>query len=179
MGENKGHTTVAVDIATAEKLEDLAKAANVSKKVFMAIAIDYFERNGINPKSHESPKSELEAIRKRINDVIGFIKKNEQNVLNPLREKINDVAKETGTCKGELDSQKKVLYDIKSKLKELEENLESLNTNYSTLKTNVTNLNTGITSLNTKIDKQNKDLEKLLSYLDGKNKSGLIGKIFQ
>ena len=60
--EKDSKTTVAVERTTFTKLDRLAKANNVSKMEFLTHAINYFEKYGINPVEHESPRPACEAL---------------------------------------------------------------------------------------------------------------------
>lgn len=84
MGENKGHTTVAVDSTTLNKLDRLAKASGVSKKDFIAISMDYFLKNGIDPVTCETPTQELVKLNKRIDDLFRFLKHQETATIVPM-----------------------------------------------------------------------------------------------
>ena len=53
--EKDSKTTVAVERTTFAKLDRLAKANSVTKLEYITHAINYFEKNGINPVEHETP----------------------------------------------------------------------------------------------------------------------------
>ena len=76
-------TTVTIDRKTAVILDRLAKSNDVSKKEFLSCALEYFEKYGINPVQHESPAKEMQKLIKRCDQVIAFIRKQEQNILRP------------------------------------------------------------------------------------------------
>ena len=61
MKENK-YTRVTITQGDNEKLTRFCRANDISKKEFITLSLSYFEREGINPKSHESPKSEIEKV---------------------------------------------------------------------------------------------------------------------
>lgn len=82
-------TTVTIDRQTAAKLDKLAKANKVTKKEFFAAALDYFERNGINPLEHESPAKEMQKLIKRVDQVVSFIKVQERDILRPMLEAVS------------------------------------------------------------------------------------------
>ena len=79
-------TTISVDTETAAKLDRLAKANKVAKKEYISYALNYFEKYGINPVKHESPAQEMQTLIKRVNQIVAFIRKQEQEVLHPLCE---------------------------------------------------------------------------------------------
>lgn len=72
-------TTVTIDRETARKLERLSKINGQTKKDFISLSLDYFEKYGINPASHETPVQEMERIRKRLDQVIAFIRTQEKD----------------------------------------------------------------------------------------------------
>lgn len=76
-------TTVTIDRKTAVILDRLAKSNDVSKKEFLSCALEYFEKYGINPVQHESPAKEMQKLIKRCDQVIAFIRKQEQDILRP------------------------------------------------------------------------------------------------
>lgn len=76
-------TTVTIDQKTFATLDRLAKSNDVSKKEFLSCALEYFEKYGINPVQHESPAKEMQKLIKRCDQVIAFIRKQEQDILRP------------------------------------------------------------------------------------------------
>lgn len=79
-------TSVTIDRKTFARLDRLAKSNNVSKKEFLSCALEYFEKYGINPVEHESPAKEMQKLIKRCDQVIAFIRKQEQDFLRPACE---------------------------------------------------------------------------------------------
>lgn len=88
MAEKDGTTSVTIDKRTGVQLDRLAKASGVTKKDFLQSALDYFERYGINPAKHESPAQEMQKLIKRVDQVVAFIRKQEQDILRPACEVI-------------------------------------------------------------------------------------------
>lgn len=84
MAAREGMTTISVDTETAAKLDRLSKANKMSKKEFISCTLDYFEKYGINPVQHESPAQEMQKLIKRIDQVVAFIRKQEQDILRPV-----------------------------------------------------------------------------------------------
>lgn len=74
MVEKRQQTTVTIDTNTGARLERLAKANGVSKKEFISLSLDYFEKYGINPAKHESPAQEMQKLIRRIDQVVAFQK---------------------------------------------------------------------------------------------------------
>lgn len=88
MVEKEGTTSVTIDKRTGVQLDRLAKASGATKKDFLQSALDYFERYGINPVKHESPAQEMQKLIKRVDQVVAFIRKQEQDILRPTCEVI-------------------------------------------------------------------------------------------
>lgn len=84
----EGTTSVTIDKRTGVQLDRLAKASGATKKDFLQSALDYFERYGINPVKHESPAQEMQKLIKRVDQVVAFIRKQEQDILRPTCEVI-------------------------------------------------------------------------------------------
>lgn len=77
-------TTVTIDSSTAKKLDRLAKASGMSKKDFIAVSMDYFLKNGIDPVTCETPTQELVKLNKRIDDLFRFLKHQETTTIVPM-----------------------------------------------------------------------------------------------
>lgn len=77
------NTTVAISTEDNLKLTNFCNRYEIQKKEFIKTAVAYFEKNGINPKIHTEPKSEIEKILKRIDQFFGFIKIQEKEYLKP------------------------------------------------------------------------------------------------
>lgn len=84
----KPNTTIAISQQDLKRLEGFVKRKGISKKDFITISLDFFERTGLDPSKHESPKVELEKVLKRIDQVIAFIKVQEKETLRPSFEAI-------------------------------------------------------------------------------------------
>lgn len=84
----KETTTVALSITDNQRLTEFCKAYAIPKKDFIGIILNYLEINGINPKTHHTPKTELEKITKRINQLFAFIKTQEKDYTRPALEAV-------------------------------------------------------------------------------------------
>lgn len=95
MEEKKANTprnsTVAVSPEIGKKLERFCASCGITKKDFISLALDYFQRYGINPVKYESPAKEMEKLIKKNDQVIGFIKKQEQDILRPMVETVSTI----------------------------------------------------------------------------------------
>ena len=145
MVEKRQQTTVTIDTNTGARLERLAKANGVSKKEFISLSLDYFEKYGINPAKHESPAQEIQKVQER-----DFIRPAMQSVMK-TEERINY---EMNRLSQSYDNIHKML----SAMLDLDERTEN------------------------EQKRANEELKKALmllaKYMDEKNKSGLMGKIF-
>lgn len=90
MAEKRQQTTVTIDTDTGARLERLAKANGVSKKEFISLSLDYFEKYGINPAKHESPAQEMQKLIRRIDQVVAFQKVQERDFIRPAMSAVID-----------------------------------------------------------------------------------------
>jgi len=88
MSKLDGVTTVTIDTKISAKLDRLAKSNGVTKKNLISLMLDYFEKYGINPTTHESPAQEMHKLIKINDQVIGFIRTQEKEILRPMVESI-------------------------------------------------------------------------------------------
>lgn len=86
--EESKNTTVAISPDVNKRLDIFCTQKGITKKDYLSLSLDYFQRYGINPKNQESPAIEIEKIHKRINDLIRFFKAQERDVINPTFEAI-------------------------------------------------------------------------------------------
>lgn len=78
-------TTIAVENATDKLIEKLCKRYSLKKGEIVKLAFQYLEKAHINPAdAPESVKTELSKINKRQDDIIRFIRKYEEDQLNPM-----------------------------------------------------------------------------------------------
>lgn len=97
------NTTVAITAKENNRLTNFCNRYEIQKKEFIKNALDYFEKNGIDPRSNVESKSELDKIIKRIDQLFGFMKTQEKDYLRPsiqaiiatelrLKEQLNNLA---------------------------------------------------------------------------------------
>jgi len=126
------NTTVAISAKENIRLTDFRKRYDLQKKDFFKVALDYFEKNGIDPQTHLDSKSELGKIVKRIDQFFAFMKVQEKEYLRPsvqaitttefrLNEKINTLA--TVNHLGQMPGKK----FIDSYFEELKKEVQKLN----------------------------------------------------
>lgn len=85
------NTTTTTNIGVQEKkvLIRLSKRHNHKIVNFINAAIRFFEKTNIDPADDIiSPKEEIAKLEKRLNQVVGFMRKHEQESLNPLLENL-------------------------------------------------------------------------------------------
>ncbi|MDR1562854.1 MAG: clindamycin resistance transfer factor BtgA [Dysgonamonadaceae bacterium] len=79
------YTTVSIDTETARLVAKICKRYSLKKSEVVKLAFLYLEKAHINPAdAPESVKSELSKINKRQDDIIRFIRKYEEDQLNPM-----------------------------------------------------------------------------------------------
>lgn len=86
--KNNTNTTIAISKKDLYRVEIFARKKGISKKDFLTASLDYFDKTGIDPTTHESPKAELEKVIKRFDQVIAFIKTQDKETLRPSFEAI-------------------------------------------------------------------------------------------
>ena len=78
-------TTISIDTETASLVAKICKHYSLKKSEVVKLAFQYLEKAHINPAdAPESVKSELAKINKRQDDIIRFIRKYEEDQLNPM-----------------------------------------------------------------------------------------------
>ena len=181
MKENK-YTTVTITQSDNEKLTSFCRANDISKKDFITLSLSYFEREGINPKSHESPKSEIEKVIKRLDHFFAFFKKQEQEFIRPL---VLDFAESKNRqeehFKNVLDNQVKFDARMKKEHQNIKDVLD--NTIVHEVKSNNESRSQYYDMHVKDRSKQQEELKKALQvlaqHMDEKNKSGLLNKLFK
>ena len=72
-----------------EKLKRYCDRNKLGLGEFISASLVYFEKNGINPATHESPATEMNRLIKRLDQVIAFIRKQESDLLRPMVEAVS------------------------------------------------------------------------------------------
>lgn len=176
MEEKKANTprnsTVAVSPEIGKKLERFCASCGITKKDFISLALDYFQRYGINPAKHESPAKEMEKLIKRNDQVIGFIRKQEQDILRPMLEAITTTEARIKTALDTIATSELLIQFVRA----VQENTEI---EKDTQKKLIESFNQAY-SQNTKQNREVKHaIEVLTRYLDEKGKAGLMDKLFR
>jgi len=167
--ENKKekNSTVAISPEVGKKLEQFCKDRGITKKDFLSLSLNYFLINGIDPTKHESPSAELEKHRKRLDQVIGFIRTQEKDKINPMFEAITATEKR---IKNEIDGI--------AKNEILKQFASTLNKQYNQYELDIRQRQENEKMIMAEQRDIKTAIEKLLQLMDEKNKSGLIGKLF-
>lgn len=164
-------TTVSIDSETGAKLDRLAKSNNLSKKALLSLMLDYFERYGINPAEHESPAQEMQKLIKRVDQIVGFIKVQEKELIRPL---VASVSMTEERIKSDLDNI--------AKKEKLQEFIDAVSQNTAVQQEQKRKLMEAINQVETenkkRTDQTLQALRVLAEHLDDKGKAGLIGKLF-
>jgi len=94
-------TTIGIDKETNALVEKICKRYSLKKSEVVKLAFGYIDKAHINPAdTPESVKSELVKINKRQDDIIRFIRKYEEDQLNPMIRTSHSIAvKFDGTAK--------------------------------------------------------------------------------
>ena len=78
-------TTIAIEAETDKLIEKLCKRYSLKKGEIVKLAFLYLDKAHLNPAdAPESVKSELAKINRRQDDIIRFIRKYEEDQLNPM-----------------------------------------------------------------------------------------------
>ena len=158
MVEKRQQTTVTIDTNTGARLERLAKANGVSKKEFISLSLDYFEKYGINPAKHESPAQEMQKLIKRVDQIVAFQKVQEREFVRPA---MGAVMETEARIKGDLTRI-----------------AQSYDKMLSILQNVLTNDETIIKSHKHETEELKRAVMVLAKHMDEKNKAGLMGKLF-
>lgn len=81
-------TTISLSVLDNQRLSEYCKAYSIPKKDFIFNILNYLETNGINIKTHNAPKTELEKIVKRIDQLFAFIKMQEKTFFRPALDSV-------------------------------------------------------------------------------------------
>ena len=82
--------TISVNQQTHAEVKTLSKTLNLELGEFVQHSAVYFKKTGIDPSKSEaeSPLKAIKELEKRVGQVVGFIKAQEQEKLNPLLEQL-------------------------------------------------------------------------------------------
>lgn len=158
MADKRQLTTVTIDTDTGVRLERLAKANGVSKKEFISLSLEYFEKYGINPAQHESPAQEMQKLIKRVDQIVAFQKVQEREFVRPAMGAVMETEER-----------------IKESMARIAQNYDKM---LSVLKNVLTNDEKIIQSHQRDTEELKRAVMVLAKHMDEKNKAGLMGKLF-
>ncbi len=184
--------TIAIDAETNRLVEKICKRYSLKKGEIVKLAFLYLEKAHINPAdAPESVKSELTKINKRQDDVIRFIRKYEEDQLNPMIRTSHSIAVRFDST---VKEQKELITSEISTSRELQDNVlkkitETFNQHAGVINNQAKQINDLVQVLNSSSKKQERNNNKLLKLIslyselaacgvmDGKRKENLRTEI--
>lgn len=185
-------TTVSIDKETANLVGKICKCYSLKKSEVVKLAFLYLDKANINPAdAPESVKSELSKINKRQDDVIRFIRKYEEDQLNPMIRASNSIAVRFDSA---VKEQKGLLTSEINTSRELQDNVlkkitETFNQHAGVINNQAKQINDLAQVINSSSQKQDRNNNKLLKLIslyselatcgvmDGKRKENLRAEI--
>lgn len=185
-------TTIAVEQETDKLIEKLCKRYSLKKGEAVKLAFLYLDKAHINPAdAPESVKSELSKINKRQDDVIRFIRKYEEDQLNPMIRTAHSIAvrfdsavqEQKGLIASEINTSRKLQDNVLKKISETFNQYAGVVNNQAK---EINSLAQVVNSSSKKQERDNRKLLKLISLyselatcgvMDGKRKENLRAEI--
>ena len=185
-------TTIAIEAETDKLIEKLCKRYSLKKGEITKLAFLYLDKAHINPAdAPESVKSELSKINKRQDDVIRFIRKYEEDQLNPMIRTIHSIAVRFDSS---VKEQKELITSEINTSRELQDNVlkkitETFNQHAGVINNQAKQINDLAGVINSSSKKQERNNNKLLKLIslyselatcgvmDGKRKENLRNEI--
>lgn len=185
-------TTIAIEAETDKLIEKLCKRYSLKKGEITKLAFLYLDKAHINPAdAPESVKNELSKINKRQDDIIRFIRKYEEDKLNPMIRTSHSIAVRFDTVVKALSDN--VDLEIKNSqdnlinvLKKLDEHFGKVAEVINNQAKQINDLAQSISASSKKQERNNNKLLKLISLyselatcgvMDGKRKENLRTEI--
>ena len=181
-------TTIAIEAETDKLIEKLCKRYSLKKGEIVKLAFLYLDKAHINPAdAPESVKSELSKINKRQDDVIRFIRKYEEDQLNPMIRTSHSIAvkfdasvkEQRGLITSEINTSRELQDNVLKKISETFNQHTGVINNQAK---QINDLAGAINSSSKKQERNNNKLMKLISLyselatcgvMDGKRKENL------
>lgn len=185
-------TTIAIEAETDKLIEKLCKRYSLKKGEITKLAFLYLDKAHINPAdAPELVKSELAKINKRQDDIIRFIRKYEEDQLNPMIRTSHSIAVKFDAS---VKEQKELITSEINTSRELQDNVlkkisETFNQHATVINNQAKQINdlAGVINLvSKKQERNNNKLLKLISLyselaicgvMDGKRKESLRTEI--
>ncbi|SBV90880.1 BfmA/BtgA family mobilization protein [uncultured Dysgonomonas sp.] len=186
------YTTVSIDKETGRLVEKICKRYSLKKSEVVKLAFLYLDKAHINPAdAPESVKSELSKINKRQDDIIRFIRKYEENQLNPMIRTSHSIAvkfdasvkEQKGLITSEINSTRELQDNVLKKIS------ETFNQHAGVINNQAKQINDLAQAVNSSLKKQERNNNKLLQLIslyselatcgvmDGKRKENLRTEI--
>jgi len=155
------------------------KNNSITKKDFISLSLSYFEKQGINPAKHESPRAEMEKVTKRLDQFFGFMKKQEQDILKPMYKDFIEADRKTKKNLEVVVENQKILNEMQHKnLTDVIEGARLLLNNIdATIKKGNSSIQEEYKLTQAENQKIQNGILELCKYLDKKGKQGLLDKI--
>ncbi len=185
-------TTIAVEAETDKLIEKLCKRYSLKKGEIVKLAFLYLDKAHINPAdAPESVKTELAKINKRQDDIIRFIRKYEEDQLNPMIRTSHSIAvkfdasvkEQKGLIASEINTSRELQGNVLKKIS------ETFNQHAKEINNQAKQINDLSQSINTSSKEQERNNNKLLKLIslyselatcgvmDGKRKENLRNEI--
>jgi hypothetical protein len=152
-------TTISIDTETASLVAKICKRYSLKKSEVVKLAFGYIDKAHINPAdAPESVKSELAKINKRQDDIIRFIRKYEEDQLNPLIRTSHTIATKFDAVVKSLSE--KVDLEIKTSNENLINVLKKLDEQFGKVAVVINNQSASLDKLSTIIDNHSKTINR-------------------
>ncbi len=178
-------TTIGIDKETNALIERICKRYSLKKGEIVKLAFLYLEKAHINPAdAPESVKSELARINKRQDDIIRFIRKYEEDQLNPMIRTSHSIATKFDTIVKGLETL--ILSQLEGKQEEYNNILHKISDQFQKHADAINNQGKQINYLHQLQKNDNARLLKLINLysdlatcgvMDGKRKENLKAEI--
>jgi hypothetical protein len=184
--------TIAIEAETDKLIEKLCKRYSLKKGEITRLAFQYLDKAHINPAdAPESVKSELSKINKRQDDVIRFIRKYEEDTLNPMIRTSHAIAvkfdvsvkEQKGLIESEINTSRELQDNVLKKISETFNQHAGVINNQAK---QINDLAQVVNSASRKQEQNNNKLLKIISLyselatcgvMDGKRKENLKAEI--
>jgi len=166
--------SVGLPDGTHEKLKKYCERNGLGQGEFISAALVYFEKNGINPATHESPAVEMNRLIKRLDQVIAFIRKQEIDLLRPMVEAVSISEARIDKSLQQVATVEQLAYlagNFESVIKQLNKLLAAHQQEGKATRANTEKL------LQEHQQKQLAALTEISRFLDEKGKGGLVGNL--
>lgn len=164
---SKELTTTNISKSHQQVLKQLSKKLELSQVDFLNGAIEYFKKTGINPLDEvTSPKEEMAALNKRLDQVIRFMRVHERDKLSPLLDSLIIIDRRLKD-KLEFILTKEDLSDVNEKIEnvstELNKDISGINEKLGDVRTSISTANKNFV---TAYNNHNSTTQKLIQLVE-------------